>query len=239
MVAQSTPGTDGAGDKPADSPAVPQAVPAPPLPDTLPADPDTLPAQAAGGALPFADGLATAPGGQASAPGGPVRARDRWERVVPVAPRAGQVGRPIGSGELSEQQLRFVTQIISGAPNATEAARRAGYKVPGQAAYDLTRNPRIADAIRTERAKRLDFELVPLALNTLRDVLRDSEARAADRVRAASVVLDHVHKAQRIEKPHEKDPSRMTVAELEAYIAAAESRLKDVTPTAQPQASGT
>jgi hypothetical protein len=92
--------------------------------------------------------------------------------------------------ELTPKQRSFVTLLVRNGSTPTQAAREAGYSVPGVASYDLMRLPHIAAAIRFERQRFISGELANIATGTLQDVMTDKEAPASARVQAARTVLE-------------------------------------------------
>lgn len=138
----------------------------------------------------------------------------------------GQVATRDARG-LSPMQSLFVTEMARGGGTPTDAARRAGYSEPSQAARHLARLPHVAAAIQVEQRAAL-CEVVGLAVRALRDVLSDPDAAPRDRIAAARVVLDRTGlgptkpaEPEKADKPLEE----LSIAELEARIAAAHARL--------------
>lgn len=139
--------------------------------------------------------------------------------------------------KLTPMQEKFVELVANGVLSATQCAIEAGFseKSADAIASQLKRLPNVQEAIRNARSVLLGTELAPLALRTLGEVLRDKSAKPGDRVRAAAVVLERTAKHEETLPVTTKDPSQMSVNELEGYIREAESRLVDVTPR-QPDA---
>jgi len=92
--------------------------------------------------------------------------------------------------ELTPKQRSFVTILVRNGSTPTNAAREAGYSVPGVASHDLMRLPHIAAAIRLERQRYISGEMANVATGTLVAVMTDKEAPASARVQAARTVLE-------------------------------------------------
>ena len=155
----------------------------------------------------------------------------------PAGARAGDLvavdqGRQVVTRDargLTPMQAKFVAEMSRGAGTPTDAARRAGYAGgnAGQRAYELLHTPHIVAAIQAEQRTALT-EVVGLAVKALRDVLSDESAAPRDKIAAARVVLDRTGlgptKPQEPEKA-DKPLEELSIAELEARIAAAHARL--------------
>ena len=140
---------------------------------------------------------------------------------------------------LPDEWLEAARLLVSGeAETPTHAARLAGVSLPEREIRRFWASAAGRALVREERHRLLAHRYVPHALRALGDVLKKPGARDADRVKAASVVLDHVARLEGVPDPRglERRPEDMSVAELEAYIQAAETKLRDVTP-APAQAS--
>ena len=88
-------------------------------------------------------------------------------------------------------------------------------------AFDLTRNPKIIARIRQERHKIYQTDLAPLAVQTLKDVMRDTEAPASARVSAARSCLElagDIGKHSQANSKSDKSLSDMSVEELASII---------------------
>ncbi|WP_374530591.1 terminase small subunit [Novosphingobium sp.] len=91
---------------------------------------------------------------------------------------------------LTEQQAEFVHHLVTTGCNPTEAARAAGYAVPKQEAYRLTRLPHVQAAIRQERERLISAHGANVALATLNEIMRDKTAPASARVSASRTMLE-------------------------------------------------
>ena len=91
---------------------------------------------------------------------------------------------------LSEQQTHFCEYLVKENKNPTEAARLAGYAVPKQSAYILTRNPTVLAALRLMRQTVYQTDMASLAANTLKEVMQDPDANPSAKVSAARTALE-------------------------------------------------
>ncbi len=91
---------------------------------------------------------------------------------------------------LSEQQTQFCEYLVKENKNPTEAARLAGYAVPKQSAYILTRNPTVLAALRLMRQTVYQTDMASLAANTLKEVMQDPDANPSAKVSAARTALE-------------------------------------------------
>ena len=91
---------------------------------------------------------------------------------------------------LSEQQTQFCEYLVKENKNPTEAARLAGYAVPKQSAYILTRNPTVMTALRLMRQTVYQTDMASLAANTLKEVMQDPDANPSAKVSAARTALE-------------------------------------------------
>ena len=92
--------------------------------------------------------------------------------------------------QATDQQKSFVSYLVAGNTNPTDAARQAGYAYPKQAGYELTRNPSVVMLIRQARQTLYQTDLANLAADTLRGVMIDVDAPASAKVSAARTVLE-------------------------------------------------
>lgn len=123
-------------------------------------------------------------------------------------------------------QQAFVDALAQGATSATDAARLAGYGSARVAAHRMMKAPHIRDAVRNERARVLGTMLAPRAFKVLADVLASENARDADKLKAAAIVLDHVRRDDAVAPTLPAKPtSEMSLAELEAFVRAAAERM--------------
>jgi len=77
--------------------------------------------------------------------------------------------------QLSDRQSSFIFYLVHQAKGRTEAARLAGFAAPRQSAFTLTQSPRIINKIRQERNKVYQTELASTAVQTLKEVMEDTD----------------------------------------------------------------
>lgn len=141
--------------------------------------------------------------------------------------------------QLTPMQGQFVREVVANGVNPTEAARRAGFAVPREAGYRLSRLPHVMAAVRQERARLFDGELANVAAETLRQVMTDPEAPAAARVSAARTVLEVTRELGRRQDDGgaDKQLHEMTPDELAGLISKWEAERSkvaiDITPEVQ------
>lgn len=107
--------------------------------------------------------------------------------------RGGSHGKPRG---LNPRHLEFVRLMVEGRTKPIEAARQTGYRNPNQMAWNLMRLPRYAavqEAIRKGREAAWERAVASGAevLARVSLVLRDREARHADVLAAAKLLLQY------------------------------------------------
>jgi phage terminase small subunit len=113
---------------------------------------------------------------------------------------------------LTELEEKFVDGLFDGL-SATEAARNAGYGSPGTEGPRIARRPRVQLALRTALLARVDVELTPLALDTLRDTLNAAPEQVSHsvKIKAAETILRFSSLAKQNEPkaPEELEKSRV------------------------------
>ena len=92
--------------------------------------------------------------------------------------------------QLSDRQSSFIFYLVHQAKGRTEAARLAGFAAPRQSAFTLTQSPKIIAKIRQERNKVYQTELASTAVQTLKEVMEDTDAPASARIAAARTSLE-------------------------------------------------
>mgnify|MGYP003142379692 CR=1 FL=1 len=139
--------------------------------------------------------------------------------------------------QLSDRQSSFINYLVNEGKTRTEAARLAGFAAPRQSAFTLTQSPKIIARIRQERHKIYQSDLAPLAVQTLKDVMRDTEAPSSARVAAARSCLElagDLGKHSQANARSDKSLSDMSVDELASIIDKLDSEkareAKDITP---------
>ena len=82
--------------------------------------------------------------------------------------------------QLSDRQSSFIFYLVHQGKGRTEAARLAGFAAPRQSAFTLTQSPKIIAKIRQERNKVYQTELASKAVQTLKEVMEDTEVQCKD-----------------------------------------------------------
>ena len=77
--------------------------------------------------------------------------------------------------QLSDRQSSFIFYLVHQGKGRTEAARLAGFAAPRQSAFTLTQSPKIIAKIRQERNKVYQTELASTAVQTLKEVMEDTD----------------------------------------------------------------
>ena len=85
----------------------------------------------------------------------------------------------MGQVQLSDRQSSFIFYLVHQGKGRTEAARLAGFAAPRQSAFTLTQSPKIIAKIRQERNKVYQTELASTAVQTLKEVMEDTDAPAS------------------------------------------------------------
>ena len=139
--------------------------------------------------------------------------------------------------EFTERQDQFVYNLVRLGNNPTQSARLAGYKDPKQSAFNLVHSPKMIARIRQERHKIYQTDLAPVAVQTLKEVMQDTEAPSSARVAAARSCLElagDLGKHSQANAKSDKSLSDMSVDELASIIDKLDSEkirlAKDVTP---------
>ena len=140
--------------------------------------------------------------------------------------------------EFTDRQDQFVYNLVRLGNNPAQSARLAGYKDPKQSSFNLVNSPKMIARIRQERHKIYQSDLAPLAVQTLKDVMRDTEAPASARVSAARSCLElagDLGKHSQANARSDKRLADMSVDELASVIDKLDGEkvklAKDVTPT--------
>ena len=139
--------------------------------------------------------------------------------------------------EFTERQDQFVYNLVRLGNNPTQSARLAGYKDPKQSAFNLVHSPKMIARIRQERHKVYQTDLAPIAVQTLKEVMQDTEAPSSARVAAARSCLElagDLGKHSQANAKSDKSLSDMSVDELASIIDKLDGEkvrlAKDVTP---------
>ena len=119
----------------------------------------------------------------------------------------------------------------------TEVVHLTGFAAQMQSAFTLTQTPRIITKIRQERNKVYQTELASTAVQTLKEVMEDTEAPASARIAAARTSLElagDIGKHSQSQQNYEQNLAEMTPVELSAIIDRWEGEkatiAKDITP---------
>lgn len=130
----------------------------------------------------------------------------------------------------------FVEQLTLGA-DPTSAAELLGYENPKRVAVALLKHPQVRKALASAAEARLEGVSVPLALDTIDEILADKEAPKAVRAKLALGVLDRVRpKGEAPGGAGGKSLADMTPRELEQLVAQLGAsglrpgEMRDVTP---------
>jgi hypothetical protein len=130
---------------------------------------------------------------------------------------------------------RFVEQVTLGAAPG-EAAKAMGWESPQQVATSLMRHPEVRKALAAASLARLEGVSLPLALDTVDEILRDKDAPKAVRAKLALGIVDRLIKKEGADAAAAggtKDLNAMTVRELEQLLAQSGVRagqMLDITP---------
>ena len=139
--------------------------------------------------------------------------------------------------QISDRQTSFIFYLVQQGKGRTEAARLAGFAAPRQSAFTLTQSPKIIAKIRQERNKVYQTELASTAVQTLKEVMEDTDAPASARIAAARTSLElagDIGKHSQSQRNYEQNLAEMTPEELSAIIDRWEGEkaalAKDITP---------
>ena len=137
--------------------------------------------------------------------------------------------------EFTDRQDQFVYNLVRLGNNPTQSARLAGYKDPKQSSFNLVNSPKMIARIRQERHKIYQSDLAPLAVQTLKDVMRDTEAPASARVSAARSCRELAGDLGEHSQANARSDKSLSVDELASVIDKLDGEkvklAKDVTPT--------
>ena len=136
----------------------------------------------------------------------------------------------MGQVQLSDRQSSFIFYLVHQGKGRTEAARLAGFAAPRQSAFTLTQSPKIITKILQERNKVYQTELASTAVQTLKEVMEDTEAPARTSLELAGDIGKH----SQSQRNYEQNLAEMTPEELSAIIDRWEGEkaaiAKDITP---------
>jgi phage terminase small subunit len=127
-------------------------------------------------------------------------------------------------GQVTPKEAAF-TKAYARLGDATEAAAKAGYNFPAQAAYQLKQRPEIIkEAERLSRGLITD-EIIPLALGRMVRDLKAPTTATKDVVAIFKAVAPYGFTDV---ATHDKELHERTAQELDAIIQQAEARLKEL-----------
>ena len=141
--------------------------------------------------------------------------------------------------EFTEKQDQFIYNLVRLGNNPTQSARLAGYADPKQSAFNLVHSPKIIARIRQERQKLYQTDLAPLAISTMKNILKneDGTAPSASQIACCRLVFEltaEVGKHSQASNEGTKKLEDMSSAELSAVIDQLDLEKiklsKDVTP---------
>ena len=143
----------------------------------------------------------------------------------------------MGQVQLSDRQRSFNFYLVHQGKGRTEAALLAGFAAPRQSAFNLTQQPKIIAKIRQGRNKVYQTELASTAVQTLKQIMEDTETPASARISAARTSLElagDIGKHSQSQRNYEQNLAEMTPEELSAIIDRWEGEkaaiAKDITP---------
>ena len=139
--------------------------------------------------------------------------------------------------QLSDRQSSFIFYLVNQGKGRTEAARLAGFAAPRQSTFTLTHLPKIIAKIRQERNKVQQTELASAAVQTLKEVIEDTDAPASARNAGARTSLElagDIGKHSQSQRNYEQNLAEMTTVELSAiierWLGEKTAIAKDITP---------
>ncbi|WP_367872337.1 terminase small subunit [Luteolibacter sp. Populi] len=143
---------------------------------------------------------------------------------------------------LTDKQAKFARLVADGMQGA-EAAKAAGYANGSRNSLSVTASRLMQHAeVRREiferREARLAGPLADKAMRCLEGIIEDETAPAAARVKAATFVLESAGHGLQAKlgytrlgiEADKREPSQMSLAELEAMVARTQERLRNITP---------
>jgi hypothetical protein len=144
----------------------------------------------------------------------------------------------IGGVTCTEMQARFIDRILAGAEPST-AAELSGFTDPHNAAYRLTRLPKIQQAIQSELHRLATIQGAPLAYGRIMQLIESEATPPGIALKASQWMLETAgirpQTAAGGEDGHGKPLEDMTLAELEAIAQQARKRLETI-PAIEGQA---
>jgi hypothetical protein len=134
---------------------------------------------------------------------------------------------------LTDNQQRFVDQLVTTGCTPTAAARLAGYSEPSVEASRLARKPHVVQAIREAQGRLITTAGANLALKTMCDIMGDVMAPASSRVSAARSMMEAagMFDAKRREAELDVPLHEMTAAQLDRLLVAAAKAIDEGLPS--------
>lgn len=143
---------------------------------------------------------------------------------------------PLKDGRRTDKEALFIGHLAS-TGDATFAAMRAGYKDPTVQGWQKAHNPAIVESVRKAQVARMVNEVLPLAVDTIVNVLTAQDASNRDKLTAAQIALKYT--LGQSDQAQDKDPADMTPAEIQARIDALRRAAADkARPVIDGQAQG-
>jgi hypothetical protein len=136
-----------------------------------------------------------------------------------------------GVGALTEKQATFAKAYVQNGGNGMQAAADAGFSDPRTASWRLLRLPHVQAAIRAERERAIATEGASIAWATMKDLMQNPKYTGAVKFQAARWTLEAAgsglaaHRAALGLPDNDKPLSEMTLAELDAFMAAGKQAL--------------
>ncbi len=145
---------------------------------------------------------------------------------------------PWMDGSWTRGERAFVDAYTANGGNREKAEKTA--KLAPRSGYQILARPEIQRAITQQQTARLTSDALPLAVQTLVDIMGNAKAPAGARVQAAKVVIDRampLHEDGRAKELHEMTPDELAAAISQLETAAA-ALAKPVEGTAETDLFG-
>lgn len=118
---------------------------------------------------------------------------------------------------VTRQEARFA-EVLTETGSSKFAAIEAKYAMPEAKHAQIAAKPQIQATVRALQEKRLNNDLLPLALSVIEKVLTSDAEKTRDKLTAAKLVVDRTIGMGR-DMAADKAPEDMTAEELSARIA--------------------
>lgn len=127
---------------------------------------------------------------------------------------------PLKDGKLTHRERAFADRYaVTG--DMVYAAEKAGYGSPQARGYELLRKPQVRARILATAQKKLDEEILPLAMNVHVEILADPKAPAGARMQGVKLAYDRTLGIQ--DGVMDKEPHEMTGEEIADAIGKLEA----------------